>query len=52
MADLSAVDREELAAKEFGHPQTVRMRDAQKESGKFPVRDGADAPGFTRYGAK
>jgi hypothetical protein len=43
MADLSAKQREELPAKEFGLPEKARTKDATKESGNYPMPDKAHA---------
>ena len=43
MADLSAEQREELPAKEFGLPEKARTKDAKKESGNYPMPDKAHA---------
>jgi len=43
MAELSAKQRENLPAKDFGLPEKARTKDDKKESGNYPMPDKAHA---------
>ena len=52
MAKLSAKQRADLPAKDFGLPEKARSPEAKKESGNYPVPDRAHAISAKRLSRK
>ena len=52
MAKLSAKQRADLPAKDFGLPEKARSPEAKKKSGNYPVQDRAHAISAKRLSRK